>query len=99
MDILDLSRKNVLLSRTWFKDQDWTRYGVNIGECLEYLMVSLFNKMILEELSGESSSNNIIIGATSSPETSGQDRGPTPNPPGLGGTARTDTITDTGSSV
>lgn len=99
MDILNLHRRNVELSRTWFEEQDWMRFGVNIGECMEYTFVSLFNKMTMERLRGDSTDTDNIVDAIAAPETGGADRNLAPNPPGLGGATRTDTNVGPGGST
>lgn len=97
MEIRDLQRRNVTLSRTWFENQDWERFGVNIGECMEYTFITLLNLMTRETLSGEPSDPNIVIDANATPEAGRQDRSIALNPPGLGGATRANPSADAGS--
>ena len=75
IDIQELNRRNVTLSRSWWGDSlGFTFAGVNVAESLEYFVVSYLNIRTWEDLVGQED-NNTKWGKYNSASTSGEERG------------------------
>ena len=80
MDIVEVNRRNVILSRSWWAAQPelFKFQGVNIAECLEYSVISLLNQFVWERLHAANDNRERGNSHTALIETIGEGASPAP---------------------